>query len=44
MRQAAHRKPIRDFAIILMLAAVTGAITQVIGTVIELGRSAAWWP
>jgi hypothetical protein len=31
------------FAVILMLAAVAGAITQVVGMVIEIGRAAGLW-
>jgi hypothetical protein len=34
----------RDFAMIMMLAAVVGALCQVADAVIELGRSAGWWP
>lgn len=33
----------RDFALMLMLAAVAGVVCQAIGTAIELGRSAGWW-
>jgi hypothetical protein len=33
-----------DFSIILMLAAVIGAIAQIIGTAINVGRAAEWWP
>jgi hypothetical protein len=40
----ARQPQARDFAVILMLAAVAGAIAQVIGTVIEIGRAAGWWP
>jgi hypothetical protein len=43
MRRAVDNKPVRDFAVILMLAAVAAAISQVIGTVIEFGRAAGWW-
>ena len=44
MRRAVYNKPVHDFAVILMLAAVAGAIGQVVGTVIEMGRAARWWP
>jgi len=43
MRRAVHNKPVSDFAVILMLAAVAGAIGQVVSTVIEIGRAAGWW-
>jgi hypothetical protein len=43
MKRAVYSKPMRDFAVILMLAAVVGAITQVVGMAIELGRAAGWW-
>lgn len=33
----------KDFAIILMLAAVIGAVCQVVETAIDFGRSAGWW-
>jgi hypothetical protein len=33
-----------DFPVILMLAAVIGALTQAITTVINVGRAAEWWP
>ena len=41
--RAVHNKTVRDFAVILMLAAVGGAIAQTIRTVIEIGRAAGWW-
>jgi hypothetical protein len=44
MRRAASNKPVRDFAAILMLAAVAGAMAQIIGTIIEIGRAAGRWP
>jgi hypothetical protein len=28
----------------LMLAAVVGAISRLVGTGIEIGRAAGWWP
>lgn len=43
MRQAGWREAERDFAVIVTLAAVAGAIAQVVGTVIEIGRAAGWW-
>ena len=44
MRRAVYNKPVRDFAVILMLAAVAGTIAQVVGMVVEVGRAAGWWP
>ena len=44
MRRAVHNKPVRDFAVILMVAAAAGAIAQAVGTMIEIGRAAGWWP
>lgn len=43
MRRAFDHKPVRDFAVISMLAAVVGAIAHAIGTAIEIGRAAGWW-
>jgi hypothetical protein len=43
MRQANRRRPAGDFATILMVSAVAGAIAQVVGAVINVGRSAGWW-
>jgi hypothetical protein len=37
-RHAAH-----DFGVVLMLAAVVGAISRLVGTGID-GRAAGWWP
>jgi hypothetical protein len=37
-------KKAREFATILMLTAVVGAICQVVDTIVGLGRSAGWWP
>jgi hypothetical protein len=42
MRRAFDHKPMRDFAIISMLAAVAGTIAQAVGTAIETGRAAGW--
>jgi hypothetical protein len=42
MMHTSHQEPAR-FAVILMLAAVAGAVAQAIGTVIEIGRSVGWW-
>jgi hypothetical protein len=42
--RAANRRPIRDFAVTLMLAAVVGVACQVLGLAVEVGRSAGWWP
>ena len=33
----------QDFGMTLMLAAVVGAIAQLAGTVVEIGRAAGWW-
>jgi hypothetical protein len=44
MRRAFDHKPVRDFDVILMLAAVAGAIAQVIVTLVEIGRAAGLWP
>jgi hypothetical protein len=33
----------RDFATVLMGAAVVGVLCQITGTVISVGRSAGWW-
>jgi hypothetical protein len=44
MRPAVHNKPVRDFAVLLLLAAVTGAVAQAVGTIIDIGRAAGWWP
>jgi hypothetical protein len=43
MRRAASSKPVRDIAVISMIAAVAGAIAEAIGAVIEIGRAAGWW-
>jgi hypothetical protein len=43
MRRAVGNKTGRDFAVFSLLAAVAGAISQAIGTVIEIGRAAGWW-
>jgi hypothetical protein len=43
MKQACQRET-RNFAMILMLAAVAGAIAGVARTGIEIGRAAGWWP
>jgi hypothetical protein len=42
MRRITHRAA-REFATILMLAAVAGAVSQVIRTILEVGKSAGWW-
>ena len=34
----------KDYALILMLAAVAGAASQLVGTILNIGRSAGWWP
>jgi len=34
----------KDYALVLMLAAVAGAASQVIGAILSVGRSAGWWP
>jgi hypothetical protein len=33
----------RDYALILMLAAVAGAASQVVSAILNVGRSAGWW-
>ena len=43
MRQANHRQRARDFATILMLSAVAGAVAQLVGAVIKIGQAAGWW-
>lgn len=43
MQQPQRKSSERNFAEILMLAAVSGAIAQVIGTIVEVGRAARWW-
>lgn len=42
MKRAVGNKPVRNFAIVLMLAAVVGAVADVVGTIIDLGRAAEW--
>jgi hypothetical protein len=42
MKRAGRTQAERDFAIVL--AAVAGAVAQVLGTAIEIGRAAGWWP
>ena len=44
MRRADHQPKANEFALIMMLTAVVGAMAQVAGTVIELGRALEWWP
>lgn len=44
MKQVGRRHPAHDFGVLLMLAAVVGAVSQLIGTGIEIGRAAGWWP
>jgi hypothetical protein len=43
MRRVNHRPTTRDFATILMLTAVAGAIAQLIGAAIKLGQAVGWW-
>jgi hypothetical protein len=43
MKQAERKPSERNFAEILVLAAVAGAIAQIVGVVVEIGRAAAWW-
>jgi hypothetical protein len=38
-RQVAH-----DFGVVLMLAAVASAISNVVGTLVDVGRAAGLWP
>jgi len=42
MKQVRHAEA-QDFAVILMLAAVVGAISHLVSTGIEIGRAAGWW-
>lgn len=44
MKQTRHRHAAHDFGVVLMLAAVIGAIAQLVGTGIEIARAAGWWP
>lgn len=44
MKQAGRRHAAHDFGAVLMLAAVIAAIAQLVGTGIEIGRAAGWWP
>jgi hypothetical protein len=44
MKQAGCRHAAHDFGAVLMLAAVVGAIAQLVGTGIEIGRAAGLWP
>jgi hypothetical protein len=44
MKQASHRHVAHDFGVVLMLAAIVGAISQLVRTGIEIGRAAGWWP
>jgi len=37
------RRRERDFALALVLIGVVGAVCQIVGAVIEVGRSAGWW-
>lgn len=39
-----RRSKNRDFAMVLMVAAVAGVLCQIVEAVIDLGRSAQWWP
>lgn len=34
----------QEFATVLMVAAVAGVLCQIVEAVIDLGRSAEWWP
>jgi hypothetical protein len=43
VRQADRKHAARDFATILMLAAVAGAVAQLVGAVIKIGQAAGWW-
>jgi hypothetical protein len=42
-RLATHRPRSREYALTLMLAAVAGAASQVVGAILNIGRSAGWW-
>ena len=44
MKQPGREYAVHDFGVVLMLAAVVGAISQLVGTSIEIGRAAGWWP
>jgi hypothetical protein len=39
-----HTRREYDLSVTLMLAAVAGAIAQVIGTLLDTGRAFRWWP
>jgi hypothetical protein len=43
MRQASRQPKAYDFEVVLMLAAVVGAIADVVGTLIDVGQAAGWW-
>ncbi len=43
-RVSGCRRLKHDFSVILMASAITGAICQVAMTIVEVRRSAAWWP
>jgi hypothetical protein len=42
LRQSSGTK--RDYAVAFLFAAIAGAACDVVGTLIEVGRSASWWP
>jgi hypothetical protein len=44
MRRAVGNQPVRDFVVVMMAAAVAGAISQLIAVGIEIGRAAGWLP
>jgi hypothetical protein len=44
MKQAGRGHAAHDFGTVLMLAAVIGAIAQLVGTGIEIVRPAGWRP
>jgi hypothetical protein len=37
-------QPVHDFTTVLMLAAIAGAVSQVIRAILDVGKSAGWWP
>ena len=38
-----HKRTRQDFAVTMMVAAVVGAISQIVQVAVEIGRSAGWW-
>jgi hypothetical protein len=38
-----RRRKSRDFAMVLMVAAVVGVLCQLAEAIVDVGRSAGWW-